>query len=53
MDGEAGTQHRSYLHIEAGESSLRCDCGNWRGKNLADVQGHADHVKSATERTHP
>jgi len=36
--------HEPYIHEEAGESSLRCDCGNWRGKHLADMEGHARHV---------
>lgn len=36
--------HESYIHKEAGESSLRCDCGRWRGKHLADLEGHARHV---------
>jgi hypothetical protein len=43
--------HRSYLHTEAGESSLRCTCGNWRGKNCVDVGGFAEHV-AASPRDH-
>lgn len=41
------TEHRSYIHQEARESSLRCTCGNWRGRNLVDHDSHAQHVTQA------
>jgi hypothetical protein len=36
--------HTAYIHKEAGESSLRCKCGRWKGKSLVDMEGHAQHV---------
>lgn len=36
--------HKAYIHKDAGESSLRCTCGRWQGKNLVDEDGFAEHV---------
>jgi hypothetical protein len=38
------TDHRSYLHTENRENSLRCTCGNWTGENCVDVAGFERHV---------
>lgn len=38
--------HQAYLHKEADQSSLRCTCGNWVGKHLFDLDGHARHVQA-------
>ena len=38
------SDHRPFIHKEAGESSLRCTCGEWRGANLVDAEGHQAHA---------
>lgn len=41
-------EHRSYIHVEARESSLRCTCGTWKGRNLVDLEGFKTHAQQAT-----
>jgi hypothetical protein len=38
------TGHEAYIHKFAGESSLRCTCGAWKGRNLVDAEGHQAHA---------
>lgn len=42
-------EHESYLHQEDRVSSLRCTCGEWKGRNLVDHEGHAEHVVAAAQ----
>lgn len=37
-------EHRLYLHTEYRETSLRCTCGEWMGRNCVDNDGFAEHV---------
>lgn len=38
--------HESYIRRWAGESSLECSCGGWRGRHLVDLEGHRAHVRA-------
>lgn len=41
--------HEAYLHREDGVSSLRCTCGQWKGRHLVDNAGHATHVVAGAQ----
>lgn len=43
--------HEPVLVKWAGETSLRCSCENWRGRNPVDLEGHEAHRRAVDHST--